>query len=152
MNDLVVEVWDSDLDAGVVQRCKRVWGGNAQMITDIIDATDDKTILEHNMHVRHPDSLAQGYWGQGRVTLAGDAAHPVRPASGMPALQAGPYLVCRPYWLTFARLPCCWHTHSAAKSVTYTLTLTYNPPFHSLAPPIHCLFAPQLNSICRDDP
>ena len=72
------------------------------MFTDIIDATDDATVLEHNMHVRHPDSLAQGYWGQGRVTLAGDAAHPLRPVSGMLAVQARIHLACGPFWLLFA--------------------------------------------------
>jgi len=60
-----------------------VWGNHAQIIRGVIDATDESTVLEHNMHVRHPDSLAQGYWGKGRVTLIGDAAHPMRPASGM---------------------------------------------------------------------
>jgi len=63
-----------------------VWGDNAQIIKDIIDATDESTVLEHNMHVRHPDSLSQGFWGTGRVTLVGDAAHPMRPASGTPQL------------------------------------------------------------------
>ncbi len=53
------------------------------MIRDVIDATDESTILEHNLHVRHPDSLAQGYWGKGRVILVGDAAHPIRLASGI---------------------------------------------------------------------
>ena len=36
------------------------------------------------MYIRHPDSLSQGHWGKGRVTLVGDAAHPMRPASGAP--------------------------------------------------------------------
>ena len=49
---------------------------------DLIDATDESTILEHNMYVRHPGTLSQGHWGEGRVTLVGDAAHPLRPASG----------------------------------------------------------------------
>lgn len=68
----------------LLQRCKKVWGDRSKVITDLIDATDESTILEHNLYVRHPDSLSQGHWGTGRVTLVGDAAHPMRPASGYP--------------------------------------------------------------------
>lgn len=59
-----------------------MWGDGWKSVMDLIDATDESTILEHNMYVRHPVSLSQGHWGQGRVTLVGDAAHPLRPASG----------------------------------------------------------------------
>ena len=76
------------------------------MFADIIDA---KTVVEHNMHVRHPDSLAQGYWGQGRVTLVGDAAHPLRPASGMLAIhQESIWYTSLSGSLRLAPL-CCWH-------------------------------------------
>ena len=72
-----------------------MWGDNAQMIKDLIDVTDESTVLEHNLHVRHPDSLAQGCWGAGRVTLVGDAAHPMRPASGVPcSLILHPVMRC----------------------------------------------------------
>lgn len=95
------------------------------MFADIIDATDDETVVEHNMHVRHPDNLAQGYWGQGRVTLAGDAAHPLRPASGMLTTQAGrtPFRVKA--FLAHSCLPTlllATHNH-----VAHTLTLIRNP-------------------------
>ena len=79
------------------------------MFADIIDATDDETVLEHDLHVRHPDSLAQGYWGQGRVTLAGDAAHPQRPASGMLTVHARIHSVQVPFWPTFTCPLSCWH-------------------------------------------
>lgn len=59
-----------------------MWGDGCKLVAALIDATEESTILEHNMYVRHPDSLSQGHWGEGRVTLVGDAAHPVRPASG----------------------------------------------------------------------
>ena len=59
-----------------------MWGDHARLITDLIEATDEGTILEHNLYARQPDSLSGGYWGQGRVTLVGDAAHCMRPGSG----------------------------------------------------------------------
>ena len=68
-----------------MQRCIKVWGEGCKLVMDLIDATDESTILEHNMYVRHPVSLSQGHWGEGRVTLVGDAAHPLRPASGASA-------------------------------------------------------------------
>lgn len=64
-----------------------MWGDGCKLVAALIDATDESTILEHNMYVRHPDSLSHGHWGEGRVTLVGDAAHPVRPASGASALR-----------------------------------------------------------------
>lgn len=65
------------------KRCRQVWGNNAKHIPELIDATDESTILEHNLYARQPDSLNQGYWGEGRVTLVGDAAHCMRPGSGL---------------------------------------------------------------------
>ena len=61
------------------------------MLPELVNMTDESTVLEHTLHVRPPDSLARGCWGEGRVTLAGDAAHPLRPASGestLPVLKA----------------------------------------------------------------
>lgn len=96
------------------------------MFADIIDATNDATVLEHNMHVRHPDGLAQGYWGQGRVTLAGDAAHPLRPASGISAVYTRDPLVCKPSKSPFLG-DCCLPLLSlladACLTVTHAFTL-----------------------------
>lgn len=57
------------------------------MITAAVNATDPATALEHNLYVRHPSSLDGGFWGVGRVTLVGDAAHPLRPTGNAEALQ-----------------------------------------------------------------
>ena len=70
------------MHCSVVQRCKRVWADNATLLKDVIDATDESTILEHNLFIRPPSSFDGGHWGQGRVTLVGDAAHPMRPIAG----------------------------------------------------------------------
>ena len=56
-----------------------MWNNAVEVFTDAIDATDPGTALEHNLYTRHPDSLDRGEWGAGRVTLVGDAAHPLRP-------------------------------------------------------------------------
>ena len=101
------------------------------MFADIIDATDGETIVEHNMHVRHPDSLAQGYWGQGRVTLAGDAAHPLRPASGM-------HLGLNPSRRNSSRMPFGMQAFLAHYHVagTHAQLLTLSP-IHSISPATH---------------
>ena len=66
----------------VLQRCRRVWADNATLLKDVIDGTDEPTILEHNLFIRPPSSFDKGHWGQGSVTLVGDAAHPMRPIAG----------------------------------------------------------------------
>ena len=76
-----------------------VWGGEVDIITHAINATDPATALEHSLYTRHPDSLDRGYWGVGRVTLVGDAAHPMRP-TGMPLIIFCSYVVhccCGPW-------------------------------------------------------
>ena len=65
-----------------MQRCKRVWGDHAAVMQGVIDATDEASILEHSLYVRPPEQLGEGQWGVGRVTLVGDAAHPMRPIAG----------------------------------------------------------------------
>ena len=47
-------------------------------------STDPGAVLEHGTYVRGPEALPDDGWGRGRVTLLGDAAHPLRP-TGRPA-------------------------------------------------------------------
>lgn len=66
------------------QRVMKVMEGYPKQLTDLIAATDPDLVAEHGMWTR----TVTGGWGKGLVTLVGDAAHPVRPASGQGFGQA----------------------------------------------------------------
>ena len=82
----------------MLQRCRQVWGDRGDVITTAINATDPATALEHNLYVRHPNSLNRGQVG--RVTIVGDAAHPVRPT--------GMYFVTVAVQCCACCSCCCW--------------------------------------------
>jgi 2-polyprenyl-6-methoxyphenol hydroxylase-like FAD-dependent oxidoreductase len=60
------------------------FGDWAEPVPALIAATKDASILRNDMY----DRLPAGHWSRGRVTLAGDAAHPMSPNQGQGACQA----------------------------------------------------------------
>jgi 2-polyprenyl-6-methoxyphenol hydroxylase-like FAD-dependent oxidoreductase len=60
------------------------FGRWAEPVPALITATDEAAILRNDMYDRPPTR----HWSRGRVTLVGDAAHPMTPNSGQGACQA----------------------------------------------------------------
>src|SRR5919204_614831 len=60
------------------------YGGFAAPVPAIVEATPDEVIVGVDAKDRPPAER----WGEGRVTLLGDAAHPMSPTQGQGACQA----------------------------------------------------------------
>ncbi|CAM4253122.1 FAD-dependent monooxygenase [Myxococcus xanthus] len=65
-------------------RLQSLFGGWHAPIADLIAATDEANIIRTDIHDRPPASR----WSRGRVTLLGDAAHPMTPNMGQGGCQA----------------------------------------------------------------
>jgi 2-polyprenyl-6-methoxyphenol hydroxylase-like FAD-dependent oxidoreductase len=63
----------------------RIFDAWHEPIGELIAGTDEAHILRTDVYDRDP---LEGGWGQGRVTLLGDAAHPMTPNLGQGASQA----------------------------------------------------------------
>ncbi|HEV8145357.1 MAG TPA: FAD-dependent monooxygenase [Bryobacteraceae bacterium] len=75
---------EHDSSAGPKARLLSLFKGWHEPIEALIRAGDDSTILRNDIYDR--DTLAA--WGRGRVTLLGDAAHPMTPNLGQGGCQA----------------------------------------------------------------
>lgn len=53
-----------------------------EVLVSLMRQTDPSTVAEHGIFTRDAESYPEHRWGKGRVTLIGDAAHPVRPTGG----------------------------------------------------------------------
>jgi 2-polyprenyl-6-methoxyphenol hydroxylase-like FAD-dependent oxidoreductase len=63
----------------------RLCSGWLEPVEALVSATDEGDILRTDIDDRDP---VRGRWGRGRVTLLGDAAHPMTPDMGQGACQA----------------------------------------------------------------
>jgi 2-polyprenyl-6-methoxyphenol hydroxylase-like FAD-dependent oxidoreductase len=77
------EAGGTDPPGGHKQAVAARFAGWHHPVEAIIDATDEAAIARHDVYDRPPAKR----WGEGRVTLLGDAAHPMTNAAGQGANQ-----------------------------------------------------------------
>ncbi|WP_243147318.1 FAD-dependent monooxygenase [Scytonema sp. UIC 10036] len=76
---------NDDAVGGSIQALRQIFSDYAQPVPAIIEALDNKKIYRDDIFDREPLSTD---WGKGRVTLIGDAAHPVQPNLGQGGCMA----------------------------------------------------------------
>ena len=67
---------------GVLQNCMKVAERAAPQMQLVVRLTSPDATSQHGVYTRPAcelDKDAETGWGRGRVTLLGDAAHPMRP-------------------------------------------------------------------------
>jgi 2-polyprenyl-6-methoxyphenol hydroxylase-like FAD-dependent oxidoreductase len=70
---------------GAKAKLLRLFSGWHRPVADLVEAAEEGAILRTDIYDRDP---LGGRWGEGRVTLLGDAAHPMTPNLGQGACQA----------------------------------------------------------------
>jgi 2-polyprenyl-6-methoxyphenol hydroxylase-like FAD-dependent oxidoreductase len=75
---------DADSSSGLKADLMRTFSGWPELVTEVVEATDESSIVRNNLYDRPPVRS----WSRGRVTLVGDAAHPMLPNSAQGACQA----------------------------------------------------------------
>ena len=73
-----------DAPEGRKHEVLQLFKGWHRPIPELIESTEQSTIMKNDARDRQP----LGRWGQGRVTLLGDAAHPITPNVGQGACMA----------------------------------------------------------------
>ena len=67
-----------------VRDCLAAFAGFSEPFVQVLHATPESAILRHDVFDRAPLS----HWGEGRVTMLGDASHPMTPNLGQGACMA----------------------------------------------------------------
>lgn len=67
--------------------------GYPEHLLEIMRGTDPRSVAEHGIFTRPAEALPPDGWGRGRVTLVGDAAHPVRPTGKPPEPWLSPRVI-----------------------------------------------------------
>lgn len=74
----VMEEGLGDSPAGRKEDVRRTFAGAPSWVSDVIEATPEEGIMRADIYDRPPVD----HWGEGRVTLLGDAAHATTPNTG----------------------------------------------------------------------